>query len=62
MSQSNKLNESPDPKSSLLQSLGQTGNVPESVGNSPPDTDLAGQLPPPPNVNLPVGMPPPPTY
>ena len=62
MSQSDKLNESPDPKSSLLQSLGQTGNVPGSVGNSPPDTDLTDQLPPPPNVNLPVGMPPPPIY
>ena len=62
MSQSDKLND-PDPKSPLLQSLGQTGNVPGSVGNSPPDTDLTDQLPPPPNVNLPVGMPPPPpTY
>ena len=71
MSQSGKLNESPDSKSSLLQSLGQTGNMPESVGKFPPVRDLSGsdrdaklqdQLPPPPNVNLPVGMPPPPAY
>ena len=70
-SQSDKLNESPDSKPSLLQSLGQTGNVPENEGESPSDRDLGyldrdakfpDQLPPPPNVNLPVGMPPPPAY